>query len=96
MDLSDSIKAISLREPGKLYIGGNWIEPASEEPFDLISPITEEHFYSAAQAGAEAQGTAGQNHRHRPQARHGQAPRLLRPHGRSVLLRRYRGFAGRP
>ena len=58
MDLSDSIKAISLREPGKLYIGGNWIEPASEEPFDLISPITEEHFYSAAQAGAEDVGKA--------------------------------------
>ena len=46
-----SAAVASLRHPDRLFIGGAWLEPASSETIDVISPGTEELFLRVAAAG---------------------------------------------
>jgi acyl-CoA reductase-like NAD-dependent aldehyde dehydrogenase len=41
---------ITIRHPGQLFIGGKWETPSSASTFDVITPATEETFFSVAQA----------------------------------------------
>jgi betaine-aldehyde dehydrogenase len=38
--------------PDRLYIGGEWVEPATDARIDVIAPATEELFMSVAEAQA--------------------------------------------
>jgi len=45
-------EGVQLRHPGKLYIGGAWVEPSSAEPIEIVSPNSEEVVARVAQAMA--------------------------------------------
>ncbi len=42
-----------MRQHGKFYIDGKWVEPASSTWFELINPATEEPFATVAMGGAD-------------------------------------------
>jgi len=45
-----SIEAPQLADPGRLFIGGAWIEPSTSNRIRVVSPITEEVFAEVAEA----------------------------------------------
>ncbi len=49
----ESRDIVSLKERYGLYIGGEWLEPRSDESYTTISPATEEPLAEIAQAGEE-------------------------------------------
>jgi aldehyde dehydrogenase (NAD+) len=49
----ESTDIVTLRDRYGLFVGGNWVEPASGEYFTTISPRDEEPLTEVAQAGAE-------------------------------------------
>lgn len=44
-------ESVTLSDPGKLFIGGDWVAPAGARSIDVISPSTEEKVCSVAEAG---------------------------------------------
>ena len=43
---------IAIRHPDRFFIGGNWVEPSSEETIRVVDSTTEEVFLSVAEAQA--------------------------------------------
>lgn len=43
---------VSVRHPHKLFIGGEWVEPASDKRLELVSPVTEKVTGTVAEAVA--------------------------------------------
>lgn len=50
MNAVADMKPIGVAHPDKLFIGGTWIAPSSDGKIDLVSPVTEEIFYTVAEA----------------------------------------------
>jgi aldehyde dehydrogenase (NAD+) len=50
MSAADAANNIHIKHPDKLFIGGQWVKPASDGKIDVVSPITEEVFYTVAEA----------------------------------------------
>lgn len=42
-----------LQHPGRLFIGGRWVEPNTAATFDVVNPATEEVFLTVAEADAQ-------------------------------------------
>ncbi len=49
----ESREVVSIEERYGLYVGGEWLEPRSQEWYETISPASEEPLAQIAQAGAE-------------------------------------------
>jgi aldehyde dehydrogenase (NAD+) len=60
----ESTDIVTLQERYSLFVGGEWVEPASGEYFPTISPRDEEPLAEVAQAGHEDVGHAVQAARH--------------------------------
>lgn len=43
---------VNLKHPDRLYIGGEWVEPRSDSPIDIVSPDTGQVVYKVAGASA--------------------------------------------
>ena len=50
MTMAEGLKAIQVKHLDKLYIGGEWVAPASDGKIDVISPMTEEVIFTVAEA----------------------------------------------
>jgi len=43
----------TVRHPGRLFIGGEWVEPSTPARFDVVNPATEDVFLTVAEADAQ-------------------------------------------
>ncbi len=43
----------SVKHPGSLFLGGEWVEPSTPARFDVVNPATEDVFLTVAEAGAQ-------------------------------------------
>jgi aldehyde dehydrogenase (NAD+) len=75
---------VALSEPGKLFIGGGWVVPATGQTIDIISPSTEEKLCSVAAASEADVDHAVAAARHAFD--HGPWPRMTGPE-RAAKLR---------
>jgi aldehyde dehydrogenase (NAD+) len=50
MQTVESANSLQLRHAGKVFIGGAWVEPASEQTLSIISPNTEQVIWTCAEA----------------------------------------------
>ena len=70
----ESTDIVTLQERYGLFVGGEWMEPASGEYFTTISPRDEEPLAEVAQAGPEDVDAAVKAARERVRERLGRAP----------------------
>lgn len=50
MSVAEGLKAIQIKHPDKLFIGGRWVAPSGDGRIEVISPITEEVIFRVAEA----------------------------------------------
>jgi betaine-aldehyde dehydrogenase len=50
MSVADGLKAIQIKHPDKLFIGGKWVAPSTSGTIDVVSPMTEEVIFTVAEA----------------------------------------------
>jgi betaine-aldehyde dehydrogenase len=50
MTVAEGLKAINVKHPDKLYIGGRWVAPLGGGTIEVVSPITEEVIFKVAEA----------------------------------------------
>jgi betaine-aldehyde dehydrogenase len=50
MTVAEGLKAINLKHPEKLFIGGQWVAPSSDGVIEVVSPMTEEVVFKVAEA----------------------------------------------
>ncbi|WP_433606780.1 aldehyde dehydrogenase family protein [Prescottella agglutinans] len=43
----------TVKHPGQLFIGGEWVEPSTSARFDVLNPATEDVFLTVAEADAQ-------------------------------------------
>ena len=48
--IAEGLKAIQIRHPDKLFIGGGWVAPATDGVIEVVSPMTEEVIFKVAEA----------------------------------------------
>lgn len=48
--IAEGLKAIQIRHPDKLFIGGHWVAPAADGVIEVVSPMTEEVIFQIAEA----------------------------------------------
>ena len=50
MSVSEGLAAISIKHPDRLFIGGAWVAPLTDERIEVVSPMSEEVIFSVAEA----------------------------------------------
>lgn len=50
MSVADGLKAIQIKHLDRLFIGGDWVAPASDGKIEVVSPMTEEAIFTVAEA----------------------------------------------
>lgn len=50
MNVAEALKRIQIKHLDRLFIGGAWIEPATDGLIDVVSPVTEEVIFRVAEA----------------------------------------------